>query len=205
MATARQRLLKVRSNRAAETCALRCRRRDRSCWPWERWRLLWDVVHTAGGDGADCRRHRVVSWCSCGVGGWALGRAAGPQEYKEATKHKSVETGITLIPNENNLFLWKALLKVVSGIGCVGGCGWQRLPAGAGEGGQQPCTARGPCACRVPLLCFLRTIETCISCKHTWQRGSWSCPCCCCGAALTRAVHRVRAGTATAGAQGHAL
>lgn len=34
------------------------------------------------------------------------------QEYKESGKQKSHETGITLIPNENNLFLWKAALKV---------------------------------------------------------------------------------------------
>jgi hypothetical protein len=34
------------------------------------------------------------------------------QEYKEATKQKAVDTGITLIPNEQNLFAWRALLKV---------------------------------------------------------------------------------------------
>jgi hypothetical protein len=34
------------------------------------------------------------------------------QEYKEATKQKAVDTGITLIPNEQNLFSWRALLKV---------------------------------------------------------------------------------------------
>lgn len=33
------------------------------------------------------------------------------KEYKETAKHKSVETGITLIPNETNLFSWRAMLK----------------------------------------------------------------------------------------------
>ena len=33
------------------------------------------------------------------------------QEFKEATKQKSSETGITLIPNEDNLFAWKANLQ----------------------------------------------------------------------------------------------
>lgn len=35
-----------------------------------------------------------------------------PQEYKEVTRSKSGDTGITLIPNEANLFQWRALLKV---------------------------------------------------------------------------------------------
>lgn len=34
------------------------------------------------------------------------------QEYKEVAKQKALsDTGIQLIPNESNLFLWKALLK----------------------------------------------------------------------------------------------
>ncbi|KAL6758923.1 ubiquitin-conjugating enzyme/RWD-like protein [Haematococcus lacustris] len=33
------------------------------------------------------------------------------KEYKEASKQKTLETGITLIPNESNLFSWRALLK----------------------------------------------------------------------------------------------
>lgn len=33
------------------------------------------------------------------------------KEYKEVTRSKSGDTGITLIPNEANLFLWRALLK----------------------------------------------------------------------------------------------
>lgn len=35
-----------------------------------------------------------------------------PQEFKEAIKGKTVDTGITLIPNESNLFVWRALLQV---------------------------------------------------------------------------------------------
>ena len=38
--------------------------------------------------------------------------ACAEQEYKEASKQKTCDTGITLVPNENNLFVWKALLKV---------------------------------------------------------------------------------------------
>jgi peroxin-4 len=34
------------------------------------------------------------------------------KEYKEATRQKLQDTGITLIPNESNLFAWKALLQV---------------------------------------------------------------------------------------------
>lgn len=35
------------------------------------------------------------------------------QEYKEAVKQKkALDTGITLIPNELNLFVWRALLQV---------------------------------------------------------------------------------------------
>jgi hypothetical protein len=34
------------------------------------------------------------------------------QEFKEVTRSKPQDTGITLIPNEANLFIWKALLKV---------------------------------------------------------------------------------------------
>ncbi len=37
------------------------------------------------------------------------------QEYKEAARQKSQETGITLIPNESNIFSWRALLKVRGG------------------------------------------------------------------------------------------
>ena len=37
------------------------------------------------------------------------------QEFKEATKQKPSDTGITLIPNEDNLFAWKALLQVTGG------------------------------------------------------------------------------------------
>mmetsp|Transcript_23388 Transcript_23388/g.51332 ORF Transcript_23388/g.51332 Transcript_23388/m.51332 type:complete len:158 (+) Transcript_23388:166-639(+) len=33
------------------------------------------------------------------------------KEYKEASKQKSLETGITLVPNESNLFVWRAILK----------------------------------------------------------------------------------------------
>eukprot|EP00798_Chlamydomonas_sp_ICE-L_P010635 gene10635-12314_t len=33
------------------------------------------------------------------------------KEYKEASKQKTCDTGITLIPNETNLFMWRALLK----------------------------------------------------------------------------------------------
>ncbi len=34
------------------------------------------------------------------------------QEYKEAARLQSSETGITLIPNDSNIFSWRALLKV---------------------------------------------------------------------------------------------
>lgn len=34
------------------------------------------------------------------------------QEYKEVTRSKASDTGITLIPNEANLFVWGAQLKV---------------------------------------------------------------------------------------------
>jgi hypothetical protein len=34
------------------------------------------------------------------------------QEFKEVSRSKPQDTGITLIPNEANLFIWKALLKV---------------------------------------------------------------------------------------------
>lgn len=34
------------------------------------------------------------------------------QEFKEASKQKTADTGITLIPNENNLFAWRAVIKV---------------------------------------------------------------------------------------------
>jgi hypothetical protein len=43
------------------------------------------------------------------------------QEYKEVTRSKSGDTGITLIPNEANLFLWRALLKV-RGTTAAAGC-----------------------------------------------------------------------------------
>lgn len=33
------------------------------------------------------------------------------KEYKEAAKQKTTETGITLIPNDSNIFSWRALLK----------------------------------------------------------------------------------------------
>lgn len=33
------------------------------------------------------------------------------KEYKEATKHSTLDTGITLVPDETNLFIWKALLQ----------------------------------------------------------------------------------------------
>jgi ubiquitin-protein ligase len=36
------------------------------------------------------------------------------KEYKEANKQSTIDTGITLLPNENNLFVWKALLQVSS-------------------------------------------------------------------------------------------
>jgi hypothetical protein len=34
------------------------------------------------------------------------------QEFKEVSRSKPQDTGITLIPNEANLFIWRALLKV---------------------------------------------------------------------------------------------
>lgn len=34
------------------------------------------------------------------------------QEYKEAARQKTNETGITMIPNEDSLFTWRAILKV---------------------------------------------------------------------------------------------
>lgn len=40
------------------------------------------------------------------------------QEYKEVARSKAADTGITLIPNEANLFVWGAQLKV----GWRGGC-----------------------------------------------------------------------------------
>jgi hypothetical protein len=35
------------------------------------------------------------------------------QEFKEATRNKTADTGITLVPNELNIFVWKAQLKVL--------------------------------------------------------------------------------------------
>ncbi len=35
-----------------------------------------------------------------------------PQEFKEASKGKGQEIGITLIPLNDNIFVWKALLVV---------------------------------------------------------------------------------------------
>ncbi len=43
---------------------------------------------------------------------WLAQTRTHAQEYKEATKQKPADTGITLIPNEQNLFMWRALLKV---------------------------------------------------------------------------------------------
>ena len=37
-------------------------------------------------------------------------QASAPQEYKEAAR-ASEETGIELIPNESNIFVWRGLLK----------------------------------------------------------------------------------------------
>lgn len=44
-------------------------------------------------------------------GGLAQSRILFLQEFKDSTRQKPGDTGITLIPNEDNLFAWKAHLQ----------------------------------------------------------------------------------------------
>ena len=50
--------------------------------------------------------------CTCDRASPSVAVSGRVQEYKEATKQKTSDTGITLIPNETNLFVWRALLQV---------------------------------------------------------------------------------------------
>jgi peroxin-4 len=38
------------------------------------------------------------------------------QEYKEVSRSKNQDTGITLVPSETNLYSWQAFLKVREGV-----------------------------------------------------------------------------------------
>ena len=58
-----------------------------------------------------CGRQAGVPRAAAACCGMATARQRLLKEYKEVARSRPDETGITLIPNESNLFCWRALLK----------------------------------------------------------------------------------------------
>lgn len=104
MATARQRLLKV-STTACPGMQLAMR-----CW-------CCFHAHRPSSSGAWTRQRQQRSLTCRLVDTCTLRCSTHLQEYKEVVRSGAGDTGITLIPSESNLFIWRALLKVCAPAG----------------------------------------------------------------------------------------